>query len=192
MNSKSESLVAAVLTGGASRRMGRSKHDLRLEDGRRMIELVVEVCLQVTPRVVICGPQDVLPDRTHVEDRIPDQGPLGALDALLASGLGERYLVVPCDMPALVADDLRRLAEHPGELVTFRTPDGGPTASLPMLISDALAETISARLASTDRSLHGLLRTTAAVRTDGPPSERLLNINTPEEWAAWSGSRRDD
>ena len=191
MNSNPEPLVAAVLTGGTSRRMGQAKHDLRCPDGRRLIDLVVDACLEVTTQIVICGPPDILPDRPHVEDRIPGQGPLAALDALLASGLGARYLVVPCDMPDLDPDDLRRLAGAGHEMAVFREQAGDPPQSLPMLIASGLSATVSTRLASGDRSLQALLQDVNAIRVEPPPAPRLRNINTPEEWAEWCGSRTD-
>ena len=84
----------------------------------------------------------------RTQDRILAQVRSEPLDALLSSGLGERYLVVPCDMPALVADDLRA-SRHPGELVTF----GRPTAVRPPASDADLRRTRddSACLASTDR-----------------------------------------
>ena len=191
MHSYPEPLVAAVLTGGTSRRMGQAKHDLRCPDGRRLIDLVVDACRGVTTQIVICGPPDILPDRPHVDDRVPGQGPLAAIEALLASGHGTRYLVVPCDMPALASDDLRRLADADHGLAVFREQAGDPPHSLPMLIASGLSATVSARLASDDRSLQGLLQDVDAIRVEPPPARRLRNINTPEEWAEWCGSRTD-
>ncbi len=37
----------------------------------------------------------------RIEDRFVDCGPLGALEALLSSGIDREYFVVPCDMPYL-------------------------------------------------------------------------------------------
>ena len=63
--------------------------------------------------------------------------------------------------------------------------------SLPMLIASDLSAAVSARLASADRSLQGFLRHVEAIRVEPPPANRLLNINTPGEWAAWCESRNE-
>jgi len=189
MGHDATTIIAAVLAGGAARRMGRSKHDLRLHDGRSMLEAIVDVCRSVVDRVVVCGPPDVLPDLPHVEDRIAGQGPLGALDALLASGLADRYLVVPCDMPALESDDLRRLTGTTSDIAVFDDEQDGPPRSLPMLIAASLVDSVADRLAASDRSLHGLLEHVDVERVEPPPAARLLNINDPDDWNAFRASR---
>ena len=192
MDDHATTIIAAVLTGGAARRMGRSKHDLRLDDGRTMLEVLVDACRPVADRVVVCGPPDLLPDLPHIEDRMPGQGPMGALDALLASGLADRYLVVPCDMPALEPQDLHRLATADADIAIFDHEGDGPLRSLPMLITASRADVVADRLASTDRSLHGMLEAEPVVRIEPPPTERLLNVNGPDDWEAFRASRLDD
>lgn len=103
-------LSALLLTGGASRRMGRDKSQLLLE-GRTLaqrtaslLELVVEVAIEVGPgRSGLC----------HVDEEPRGQGPLGAIAAgrraLLERGYEGPSLVVACDMPLLSQDLLEYL-----------------------------------------------------------------------------------
>jgi len=189
MNDSTIPITAAILAGGAARRMGRTKHDLSLEDGRLMVELVLEACRAVTDHVVVAGPETILPDLPHVADRVEGGGPLSGLDALLASGHGDRYLVVPCDMPGLLGADLLRLAEGTGDLVVFAHDATEPPRSLPAVVHARLGPSITARLESEDRSLHGFIADHDAGFVEPPPTKRLVNINDPDDWSNWCESR---
>lgn len=95
--------TGAILCGGKSSRMGVSKTAVRLSSGMTMIEHVYLALSQVCERIVFVGhargiSPALLKRGVHVNDEIPDLGPLGALDALLSSGIDERYLVTPCDL----------------------------------------------------------------------------------------------
>lgn len=191
MNDSTTPITAAILAGGAARRMGRTKHDLSLEDGRMMVELVLEACREVTDQVVVSGPEVILPDLPHVTDRVEGGGPLSGLDALLASGLGDRYLVVPCDMPGLLGEDLLRLVRTEGDLVVFAHDAKEPPRSLPAVFHARLGPSITERLESDDRSLHGFISNLDAGFVEPPPAERLVNINDPDDWSNWCASRDD-
>lgn len=185
-------ITAAILAGGSSRRMGRPKHELMLDDGRTMIELVLRACRTVTDRIVVSGPADILPDLPHIADRRDDAGPLGGLDAILACGLDERYLLVPCDMPGLHGEDLSRLAECDGDIVIFESAGNGMPRSLPAVFHARTARDLAECLGSDDRSLHGFIHRHEHTTIPAPPDGRLLNINDNEDLKAWNASRDRD
>jgi len=189
MAGQSTPITAAILVGGSSRRMGRPKHDLVLDDGRTMIDFVLEACRCVTDRIVVSGPGDILPDLPHIADRRDGAGPLAGLEAILASGLDERYLLVPCDMPGLRGDDLSRLTECDGDIVVFESESDGMPRSLPAVFHTRVATDLTERIESEDRSLHGFIDRHGPETVPAPPGDRLFNINDIDDLKAWNASR---
>ena len=124
-------LMGAILAGGRGRRMGAPKEAVRLADGRPMIEHVIDA-MRGAPalKVAIVGacegyPVSEKPDLIHLPDLHPGLGPLAGLEALLASGLAERYLIATCDQPLLRPELLTALAESPSSLPRFLITESG-------------------------------------------------------------------
>lgn len=177
--------TGVVLAGGASRRMGRPKHELKLPDGRTMLEAVAEALGEVCARVVVTG--DIETGLRRVADLRPDQGPLGGIEAILASGLDAQYLVCPCDMPLVTGPLLRRLT-GPAEsgATIFRIEGEDSVLPLPARISADLLETVEALLDEQQRAVRLFI---GSVETDvitlAPAESRLLaNVNTLQEYEA--------
>lgn len=116
-------LMAGILVGGASRRMGTSKGLLLAPDGsgRTLVERLVSEIERAAPglAVALVGRQEAygylgLP---FVEDELSESGPLGGLVGLLREAERRRLsriLCVACDHPFLTADLIGRLlVEHP-------------------------------------------------------------------------------
>ena len=112
-------LRACVLSGGASRRMGRDKALLPHPNGGVWLsELVTQLRALSLPVVVVSGHnshQQLLQGQAGVEllDEQPaGLGPLHALGQLVAAEpQQEAWLVVPVDMPLLSAALLKRLIQ---------------------------------------------------------------------------------
>jgi molybdenum cofactor guanylyltransferase len=179
-------LTGAILAGGRSSRMGQPKQEIVLADGRMMIEHVADALMAACDQVVIVGRTAAMPRLRRVRDLRPGMGPLSGIEALLASGIGEQYLVCACDVPRITPELLSMLTERRDEPATvFRTRGAEGIEPLPMRISsDALPivrEQIDARrlslLALMDR-LRPAVIDLPAERTD-----ELRNVNTPEELA---------
>ncbi len=123
-------LMGAILAGGRSRRMGAPKEAIRLADGRPMIEHVIDAIRVICPKIAIVGacegyPVNEKPDLIHLPDLHPGLGPLAGLEALLVSGLAERYLIATCDQPLLRPQLLMTLAESPSSLPKFIITESG-------------------------------------------------------------------
>jgi len=118
-----------VLTGGASRRMGRDKALLAWE-GAALVEHVAGRVREAAGSVTLVG----APERyaalglPAIADRRPCAGPLAGIEAALAVTSAEWNLVVACDMPSVTTDFLAALlaeAERSsGDCLVPATPSG--------------------------------------------------------------------
>ena len=181
------SVCGAILCGGQSSRMGAPKHDLRLPDGRSMIQAVAGAVGEVSEKLIVVGPDSVMPGHEHVHDLRAGQGPLAGIEALLASGIADQYLVVPCDVPLMTADLLRRLLIETNAPVTvFRIDGDDRPESLPMRISPGPLDAVRRLLDDGRRAVHGLFGALECeiVPISARDGERLRNINTRDEYEA--------
>jgi molybdopterin-guanine dinucleotide biosynthesis protein A len=181
--------TGAVLAGGASRRMGRPKHDLILPDGRTMLEAVAGALGEICARVVVVG--DVETGFQRVADLRPDHGPLGGIEALLASGLDTQYLVCPCDVPLVTGALLRSLTGPSASAATVIRIEGEDAIRpLPARISADLLETVGALLDEQRRAVHQLMSAIEVEVVAMAPEEarQLANVNTPQEYEALRGA----
>lgn len=184
--------TGAILCGGSSLRMGAPKHDLKLPGGRTMIQTVFDRVEEICECIVILGPDEILPDLPHVHDLRNDQGPLAGIEALLASDLDEHYLVVPCDVPLITVELLRRLTIESDSMVTVYRIEGSDTLeSLPLRISAMARNAATNHLNAGRRAVHRLLNDVTRHEVILSPAETsvLRNINTPE---AFSGLTHSD
>ncbi len=186
-----------VLTGGASRRMGRTKATLPAGSttmSRRTAELVAAVA----DPVVEVGPGHS--GLRSISDAVAAGGPLAAMATgatwLAGQGWAGPALVVATDLPLLTVELLRWLAAHPA---------GG---SVVPLDREGRAQLLCARyhpkelagaavlVASGHRAMHDLLDVAAAVtfvtwgewaEAGGP--EALTDVDTPADLAALAHRR---
>src|ERR671914_1011963 len=107
--------AAAVLAGGASRRMGRDKATLMV-GGVELASLVLAAAARVADPVVLVAP-DGHPARGLAAPAVadPGQGPLAALAAALGALEAEHVLVLAADHPGLRVELLAHLVALAGE-----------------------------------------------------------------------------
>ncbi|MCY2931733.1 MAG: molybdenum cofactor guanylyltransferase, partial [Planctomycetota bacterium] len=107
-----DDLLGAVLTGGASRRMGSPKCDL-VVSGVRVLERLCGLLSARTGGVILAGgrpdPAGLSRDWPCVPDAFPGLGPLGGIATALRHAPGVGVLVVACDMVALGGEVLDHL-----------------------------------------------------------------------------------
>lgn len=179
---------AAVLTGGASTRMGRDKATLPVA-GVATATRLARLLEALFEEVLLVGgtPPPEAPGR-----RIADPaGPVCALRgiaAALAAATTERVLVVATDLPLLTPDFVLGLVAWPeAEAVVPRTADGlQPLCALyrrAPALEAAKAQLESGRLKLTDWL--DALETTTLEPEDvaglDPSGLALTNVNTPED-----------
>lgn len=128
-----------------------------------------------------------LPAAVFLPDDVPGLGPLGALTTMLRRA-SEPILALACDLPRLDADALRWLAARtpgPHGVAALREGEAEPLFSVYTPDCLPIAE---ARLADGRLSLRGLIEAADFTQVDAPAwvAARLVNVNTPEDWAGVS------
>jgi molybdopterin-guanine dinucleotide biosynthesis protein A len=126
-------MLAGVLMGGASRRMGRSKYLLR-HRGRTWLSRIVAAAGQVADNVVLLGSgrhPTSLARLPHLSDVSGASGPLAGMRAALRWRPDASWLFLACDTPLVTSRALRWLRDQ-------RQP--GVWAILPRLRDDAAVQ----------------------------------------------------
>jgi molybdopterin-guanine dinucleotide biosynthesis protein A len=195
--------AAAVLAGGASRRMGRDKATLPV-GGVELASLVLAAAARVADPVVLVAPEGhparrvAAPATRLVAD--PGLGPLAALAAALEALEAEHVLVLAADHPGLRAELLAHLVALAGEPEAVACRRGPRLEPLVAVYRRAPALAAArARLAgpARGRSLLGLLsdlRTLvveeAAWRQVDPDGRSFVDLDDPADLAAWDQGPR--
>lgn len=180
--------IAAILAGGASRRMGTDKAALEVE-GVSLLQRTAAAALEAGLPVLVAG--RARPDAwpldgvNFAEDAEPGLGPLGGLVTALTHS-GTEVLALACDLPLLTSDALRWLVSQAGYgnehgLVVVSNGKWEPLFSI---YRPACLPLIESRLAAGKRSLHGLIEAGRFAFADAPDwaAAQLVNVNTPEQW----------
>jgi molybdopterin-guanine dinucleotide biosynthesis protein A len=192
--------AAAVLAGGASRRMGRDKATMRL-GGAELASLALAAAARVADPVVLVAP-DGHPARRVAAPAVADPGlgPLAAVAAALGALEAEHVLVLAADHPGLRVELLAHLvalaggagAAGPEAVVCRRGPRLEPLVAV-YRRRPALAAARS-RLAGPPggHSLRGLLADLRTLVVEEPDWRRLdpdgrsfVDLDNPADVAAW-------
>ncbi len=114
-------------------------------------------------------------------------GPLAGMHAGLSACTTALLLVVPCDVPRLPPDLASRLVtalEDSGAAAAYAS-SGGRAHPAFCLLSTSLLPALDACLSRGQRRVFDWLRSVAAVEVEFAAS-CFVNLNTPEDVAAWS------
>lgn len=194
------SIAAALLAGGASRRMGRDKAGLEVE-GVLLWKRQVGVLQSVRPRELFISGAPQGPYAgcgiPLVCDAVPRLGPLAGLAAGLREIEGRLpfLLVLAVDLPAMEGGYLRALAEKAvGEGIGLIPECDGELEPLAAIYPVAFLAFAEAGLASGRRSVRSAVREAirgGILRAEPvAPFARALfkNINLPADYAALVGN----
>jgi molybdopterin-guanine dinucleotide biosynthesis protein A len=191
-----EGLLGAVLTGGASRRMGSDKASLRVA-GRRVLGGLCALLADRLGEVVIVGREpdwDGIPACAawHPDARA-NLGPLGGIATALriaAAGARPRALcAVACDMPALAGGLLDHLLDgrdtHAAATALVSPATHRPDP-FPAIYEPSAAASIERALGAGELSVTAWLAASGARRlaVPGELAGQMGSANTPEELAA--------
>lgn len=180
-----------VLAGGQSRRMGRPKHALTTPSGVSLLasawRVLTEAC---AGHVWVSGREsDPLRQYPEVVDRFPGLGPLAGIEAALSQCRQEWLCVLAVDLPFVPSSLFVSLYEASQRQyhadVLYPVASGvrhQPLAALWHVRSHSVVKDfLSSGQAPRVESLMERLPT-ATVAIDEPGW--LLNVNTPDDWAA--------
>jgi molybdenum cofactor guanylyltransferase len=185
--------VGVLLAGGESRRMGQDKALLPCAGFPTLLQRQLAV-LQSLPLNACSVSRHrrhqtpaglgvaILPDTNNEHHA----GPLAGIEAA-ASAWPEAsaLLIVPVDLPFIRAETLQTLLDE-GQRQHCAVYYENEYLPLYLPLHDALRDDLSTRiaLASSDKSIRGLLRQQNAIALAAPLDNSLTNTNTPEEWQA--------
>lgn len=159
-----------ILAGGLSTRMGRDKARLRL--GGRTLLAHVRAAARATG----------WPVRVVRRDIGPRRGPLGGVGTAFQRSRAERLVFLPCDLPFVSAEWIRRVGQGRARAVFTQTAEG---AGFPFALARDCARVVAEHMSAEEYSLQRLAAKLKAKRLRLPArrAEELLNLNTPEDWA---------
>jgi molybdenum cofactor guanylyltransferase len=183
-------LMAFVLAGGKSTRMGRDKTFLEVH-GQTLLSRAVALARTVAEEVRIVGDSTKFAAFGRVvEDLYPDRGPLGGIHAALAGSNAEFNLMLAVDLPFVEARFLEYLtaqARTGGAMVTVPRTGGGwqPLCAVYRRAFVTLAE--RSLLAGKNKidtlflEVETRVLDEAELSKSGFSVEMFRNLNTPEE-----------
>lgn len=185
-------LTTVILTGGASRRMGRDKGSLPVGEGTLLDYLAGRWKGVFSGVAVSVGehPRLLSEDVTPLTDHFPGAGPMAGLEAGLSAFSGGVFLTA-VDMPFGDPDLARDLAARRGEDdVCLIRRANGRLEPLFAVYGPKCLPAVRACLSAGERSfVHGLfpkvkVRLVEEADLPGFDLERVLrNVNRPEDWA---------
>lgn len=185
-------IAGVVLTGGASRRMGRDKATLEV-DGIAMARRVANALSAVscTPILAVGGDSDRLRSLALpvLADRWPGEGPLGAiitaLEHLCGPGFEKKLdgvVIAACDLPWLGVVTLSELVQtslqHPESDVVVASTDR--LEPLCAVWHRSALPIISMCFDAGERAVHAVL-SQLVVLTCAVDPRSLVNVNGPDD-----------
>lgn len=188
-------IEAAILTGGASRRMGTDKAWLRLGEptGPTLIEALLALLEpDYEPVRILAGESRVEPYVTLgvpvQPDLRPHSGPLGGIHTALSRAERDVVLVVACDLPFLTRDFLNGLLVLLSGYDAVVPRPGGVPVPVCAFYSKRCLPAIETRLDRGDLKAADFLDDLAVRWVEGhelarldPKGTALFNLNTPED-----------
>jgi len=180
-------LVGVVLTGGASRRMGRTKALVEIDGVPMAARVAAALAGAGCESVVLLGgdPAELAPLTLPVlPDRHPGTGPLGGvLGALeLYEDRSDQVLIVACDLADIASTDLSRLVQAAAEradadVVVAHAGRVEPACALWRTRS---VDLVRRSFIAGERAVHRVLAELQTVEVPLPTAS-LRNINTPDD-----------
>ena len=184
-------IVVAVLAGGEGSRIGGGKPLIKL-GGKTLVQRAYNRALSWSnaPVVAIRSPEQLGPCQLPwIADAAGIEGPLAGLAAALEWAYrqgAEALLTIPCDMPFLPDDLLKRLNSEVGDMQAAIASSGGELHPVCGLWRNAANYEFPSYCESGRRSLRGFAEHIGFVAADWPtePRDPFFNINSPVDLAA--------
>ncbi len=179
-------VAGALLAGGRSARMGRPKAGVVVDGQTMAVRALAALSGLGVPVVVVGHAMGVDGDVRVIADARADVGPLGGVEALLASGVAEAYVVLPVDMPRVTTALLQELvAAFTGGAVVYRVVGADRLQPFPLVVAAAVLATVRARLDAGERRVVDLVAALdpVIVALDAARAGELVDVDTPDDLA---------
>jgi molybdopterin-guanine dinucleotide biosynthesis protein A len=183
------STAGFVLAGGQSRRMGRDKA-LLVVNNEPMLARVARQVQAAAGSAAIIGP----PGRyAHlgfevIGDRVPGSGPLGGIDTALSLGRAWWNLILACDLPFVGPEMLEALLERArGSAALCVVPHSDRPEPLCAVYSLAAAAAIRSAFDGGVRKITDALEGLPVEWHRVEHERALTNLNTADDWEAFGG-----
>lgn len=164
-----EAFCGAVLTGGASTRMGSDKASLEVAG--------VPMADRVAAALRAAGADPVLRIGPEVGG-----GPLAAIAEALRGSPREVVVVLACDLPWADETGIRTVVAALGSSAAAAPGNGGRLEPLHAAWRRSVAlPAVDAALAAGERAVHPVLRSLGVVEVPGLDARALHNVNTPAD-----------
>jgi len=180
-----------ILVGGASRRMGQDKAQLRLGP-QTVLERVAAELRAATSSVTLVGARQDYDGVPNVPDVHEKWGALGGIHAALSASRADWILVVACDLPFVTRDLFERLKSFVDTTVDAIVPvqlDARPQPVCALYRRSTCLPAVEELISAGEHSPRALL---ASIRTCYVEFKQLedlrgaedffLNLNTPEDF----------
>lgn len=180
--------------------MGQDKAWIELE-GRPIVQRVIDILTSVADEVLVVAndPRYAELGLRVVPDRFPEGGALGGIATGVGAATHDLVLVAACDMPFLRADVWRLLIERVSGADAAVPKIGGQYETLHAAYTKACLGAMERALASGRMRVISFfddvrVREVAEseLRALDPELRSLTNVNTPEELAAVTPSKRSE
>jgi len=179
-------ITLGLLAGGLATRLGGLDKAWLERDGVPQVVMLAQAFAAQVDAVIVSANRNAERYLSHglraVHDRVPDLGPLGGLDALIAACRSDWLLTLPVDATHVPGDLLERLAAG-GDLGAYALDEDGPQPLVALWPVAATRTAILEALHKKDFAIHAVQSRLAmpALRFEGV---RFGNLNTPDQLAA--------
>ena len=186
-------ITGYLLAGGKNSRMGGEKKAFLQWEGKAFYERSREALDFLEETVLSVEKEEpyLTTGMQLVKDRYPGCGPMGAICSGMDMLQTDALLVVPCDVPKIQKESLRKLAacyDETGSLVIIRTKDGlQPLLGLYPLHTK---EVFQRHLREGHYRMQGILEEIPHLELQAE-DESCVNINTKSEYKQLTAERID-
>jgi molybdopterin-guanine dinucleotide biosynthesis protein A len=188
-------IVAVVMAGGRSKRMGQDKGLIQYKNKAHRYYMA-DMLKTVFSEVVISVPIDfVLPEKSeysYVKDVVENLGPLGGLYSLFKAFPDKSILIIATDMPEVEVRHVTNLLENRAtdSVATCYKNSDGFVEPLFAIWENSASRIIDGLIKENKLSMRMIIKNHKAKIIDIPDEKALLNINTEEEKDKYLGGNK--
>lgn len=189
----------AVLTGGASSRMGQDKSLLRVH-GRSLIEIVAGALVSSGAHEVIAvgGDHEQLSQFAEVSrvvaDEYPREGPLGGILSALHAASTDLVVVLACDTPEIDAQTPRMLidalVENDSAAVAYAVTDGRAQPLTAAWRRQRALIVLEEAFVQGERAPRNVFPLLKAIEVSSIPSSAVIDVDRPSDLDRYAPDHR--